>query len=173
MAELLPTTRVGVGAQQPLVLLRQVAVNVAPGRYPAAGFARIGPDRLELARRIEHKKAQFAVVCGLQMVPLASAEIDHIARLYRQSLTVRPSFAATAQDVHEGSGTLMMIARCGAARWIDHHMNFDRRCLAQFGADQSDAHTSITLRLEDQFARPVDQCEKRPDVGEALIEKSG
>src|SRR6266705_3581067 len=89
----------------------RVAVNVALGRYPGAGFARVGPDRLELARRIEHKKAQLAVVCGLQMVPLASAEIDHIARLYRQSLTVRPSFAATAQDVHEGSGTLMMIAR--------------------------------------------------------------
>src|SRR5262249_29803978 len=141
--------------------------------YPGGGFARVGPDRLELARRIEHEKAQAAVVCGLQMVPLASAEIDHIARLYRQLLTVRPSFAATAQDVHEGGGTLMMIARCGGARWIDHHLNFDCRCLAQFRADQSNAHPPITLRLEDWFACPVDHRENRRGVGEALIEASG
>src|SRR5437899_2430204 len=56
-------------APLPFVLLRRVAVDVALGRYPGAGFARVGPDRLELARRIEHEKAQLAVVCGLQMVP--------------------------------------------------------------------------------------------------------
>ena len=81
----LGSKREGLSARTalPFVLRRRIAVDVALGRYPAAGFARVGPDRLELARRIENKKAQLAVVCSLEMVPLASAEIDHIARLYR------------------------------------------------------------------------------------------
>src|SRR5262249_21998716 len=97
----------GVDATLPLILRRLPTMDITASRTPRAGHPRIAPNGPELARSIEHQKAQFRVARRLEMLLFPVGKVQQFARVQRERLPARRGGAPSTHDVDERDGALL------------------------------------------------------------------
>src|SRR5262245_45559649 len=84
-----------------------------------------------------------------------------------------PCGSASIEDVDERVGSLVMVAWRAAARWIDDHVDLDRRRAGYVRGDETNALARIVLVLEHRFALPVDHHEERESGRNTRLNPTG